>query len=288
MLNSTKAAGIVGLIVGGAGGFAAMFVTHGTGLAWLFTGAVYGAVFGCLFARRCVRPGAGIVWGLGYAFLLWIAIPVTLVPLMRGEMAAMGMLESARFHFQDLVAYVTCFGAPLGLAMSFRASPHQFSLSRALTVGVFAGAIAGIVFGRWMSAGGYYPLIAGLFTTESNSGGEGLHFAVAILLACAFGLLFQGDIRGIGSSMGWGAGYGILFWFIGPLTLWPLIGGNSIDWSSTSGANLFGALVGYILYGLIVGLVYGAVDRMWVRFFSESDPINREPEGPGVRIWNSI
>src|SRR5258706_11387232 len=27
---------------------------------------------------------------------------------------------------------------------------------------------------------------------------------------------------------------------------------------------------------------------MWVRFFSKSDPISREPEGPGVRAWYSM
>jgi len=100
--------------------------------------------------------------------------------------------------------------------------------------------------------------------------------------------LFQRDIRGLGSSLGWGAGYGIMWWFLGPFTLLPLVGGQGIDWSITNAANLFGALVGHILYGLIVGLVYAFVDRLWVRFFSESDPINREPEGPGVRAWNSL
>jgi hypothetical protein len=79
-----------------------------------------------------------------------------------------------------------------------------------------------------------------------------------------------------------------MWWFLGPLTLLPLLGGQGIDWSYLNATNLFGALVGHILYGLIVGLVYAFLDRLWVRFFSESDPINREAEGPGVRAWNSL
>jgi hypothetical protein len=79
-----------------------------------------------------------------------------------------------------------------------------------------------------------------------------------------------------------------MWWFLGPLTLLPLAGGREIDWSYANAANLSGALVGHILYGLIVGLVYAFIDRLWVRFFSESDPINREPEGPGLRAWNSL
>jgi hypothetical protein len=42
------------------------------------------------------------------------------------------------------------------------------------------------------------------------------------------------------------------------------------------------------VYGLIVGLIYAAVDRLWVGFFTESDPINREPEGPGSRVLYSL
>src|SRR5215469_14236196 len=33
------------------------------------------------------------------------------------------------------------------------------------------------------------------------------------------------------------------------------------------GATLFGSLVGHIIYGLIVGLVYAALDKLWVGFF---------------------
>jgi hypothetical protein len=54
----------------------------------------------------------------------------------------------------------------------------------------------------------------------------------------------------------------MMWWFLGPLTLLPLAGGQGIDWSYTNAASLFGALVGHILYGLIVGLVC-AVKRRW-------------------------
>jgi uncharacterized membrane protein YagU involved in acid resistance len=61
-----------------------------------------------------------------------------------------------------------------------------------------------------------------------------------------------------------------------------------LDWSYERGSELFGSLVGHIIYGLIVGLIYAAVDRLWVGFFIESDPINREPEGPGSRVLYSL
>ncbi|HEX4595997.1 MAG TPA: hypothetical protein VH157_17045, partial [Bryobacteraceae bacterium] len=201
----------------------------------------------------------------------------------------------ARSHFPELVAYIVCFGVPLGPALGLLATfrPHaklrEFSLSRALVVGALAGVIGGAVFGHWMSVGGwYFPLIARLLNSNSASTGELLHYICSIVIGCGFGLLFQQDVRGLGSSLGWGTGYSIMWWFLGPLTFLPLAGGRGLDWSYTNAANLFAVLAGHIMYGLIVGLVYAFIDKTWVRFFSDSDPINREPEGPGVRAWHSV
>ena len=88
--------------------------------------------------------------------------------------------------------------------------------------------------------------------------------------------------------MGWGVAYGLLWWFLGPLTILPIWLRKPVDWSAARGSELFGSLVGHIIYGLIVGLLYAAVDRLWLRFFTESDPINREPEGPGLRVLLSL
>jgi uncharacterized membrane protein YagU involved in acid resistance len=60
------------------------------------------------------------------------------------------------------------------------------------------------------------------------------------------------------------------------------------DWSLAHGRELFGSLIGHIVYGLIVGIIYAALDRLWVGFFIDSDPINRQPEGPGSRVLLSL
>src|SRR5262249_56904896 len=64
--------------------------------------------------------------------------------------------------------------------------------------------------------------------------------------------------------------------------------GNPVDWSYQRASDLFGSLVGHIIYGLIVGLIYATVDRLWIAFLKGSDPINREPEGPGARVIYSL
>ena len=293
MTNSRVVAIVVATVVGALGGFGCLATCHLSLLAGPVAGASYGALFGCLFARRSINPGAGLVWGLGYAFLLWLAIPAAILPVLEGAAPSMGMLDTARAHFPELVAYIVCLGAPLGLALGLlslfqRHRPlGRFSFPRALVVGGFAGALGGIAFGHWTGSW-YFPLIAKLLNSPHISTGESLHYAFSVVIGAGFGLLFQRDARGLGSSLCWGAGYGMMWWFLGPLTLLPLAGGGRIDWSFTNAAHLFGAFVGHVLYGLIVGLVYAFLDRLWVRFFSESDPINREPEGPGVRVWNSL
>src|SRR5260370_41866834 len=88
--------------------------------------------------------------------------------------------------------------------------------------------------------------------------------------------------------MGWALGYAIFWWFFGQLTILPVIAGAPLDWSADKGSQLFGSLVGHILYGLILGVVYATVDRVWVRLFIQSDPLNREREGPGFRLLRSL
>src|SRR6266542_3553758 len=68
----------------------------------------------------------------------------------------------------------------------------------------------------------------------------------------------------------------------------PIWAGQPLDWSWQRGAALFGSLVGHIVYGLLAGLIYGAFDKLWVGFFTESDPINREPEGLGLNLLHSL
>src|SRR5262249_52978351 len=111
-------------------------------------GALYGLIFAWLFARQIVSVGSGLIWGLGSAFLLWLAVPTGLLPFLQGA-TRMGMLDEARAHFPELVAYLLCLGLPLGLLngvlkMSKAAGERMhFTFLRAVTVGGLAGLIGG-------------------------------------------------------------------------------------------------------------------------------------------------
>jgi hypothetical protein len=260
MMRSRLLDVVLAAIVGAAGGLGCSLSCHIGLLAGPATGAIFGAVFGALFRGRYTNPGAGIIWGLGYAFLLWLSIPAGVLPVLRGAMPSMGMLDTARDHFPELISYIVCLGVPLGFALglfSVLRAPKTtggFSVSRALVVGGFAGVVGGVVFGRWTGSW-YFPLLGRLLGSANVTVGEWLHYIFSVVMGASFGLLFQKDIRGLGSSLGWGAAYGMMWWFLGPLTLFRLAGGHAIDWSYQNAQDLFGPFVGYTLFGLIAGLV---------------------------------
>ena len=257
-------------------------------------GALLGLLFWWGFGKRASSPGAGLIWGLGFAALVWLLIPAGLGPLLNGTQRPMSMLLDSRSRFPELVAYLVLLGMPLGLTLGIngairsRGLKPEFHWGRAVVVGGFAGVLSGLVFSRWMYEGEFYPLLAGLPQLNAQFEMVALHFMVALLIGSSFGLLFQTDVRGLGSSMGWGLGFSIFCWFFGPLTLFPLLSGIGVDWSADQGTALFGSLVGHIIYGLILGVIYAGTDRAWLKLFIQSDPLNREPEGPGVNTLRSL
>jgi uncharacterized membrane protein YagU involved in acid resistance len=284
---------VVCIAVGGLGGIAAASVGLGSPQTGIILGMLYGLGFSLLASPRALTPGAGLLWGLAYALLLWLANPLgssTVVAAVTPD----AMLDALRVRFPALVGHLLCFGLPLGIVLgTVRGLEAQrgdtpFSLSRALSVGGFAGIVGGWAFGKWMAQVNFCPLIAGLVNSSSYGVGVALHFLFALIIGATFGLLFQRDIRGYGSSLGWGLGYGLVWWFLGPLTLLPLLQGVPLDWSYAHGAALFGPLVGHIVYGVIVGVLYATCDRLWVGFFIESDPLNRHPEGVGAHTLRSL
>ena len=70
---------VLGLAIGIAGGVLesvalASSLSHG-----IATGGVFGLLFALLFARRANTAGAGLIWGLAAAFLLWLTLPAAMM-----------------------------------------------------------------------------------------------------------------------------------------------------------------------------------------------------------------
>jgi uncharacterized membrane protein YagU involved in acid resistance len=281
-------AGLLGLAVGSCGGVLLWRLGLASSVAGPLLGALGGVLFGLLLRHRTTGPGTGLTWGLGLAFLFWLALPAGIVPVLAGSMPSMGMLDTARAHFPQLIACLLCFGMPLGLSLGLwvavRPGQNRSSIQagRAIFAGGLAGILAGWILEKWMGQVGFFPQVARMVDSRSNLAGRLLYVLAAFLIGVLFGLLFQKEVRSYGSGLGWGTAYGILWWFLGPLTLLPARSGQPLDWSSAHASSQFSLLVGHVLFGASVGLLYAIIDRVCVWFFTETDPIRREPEGLGA------
>ena len=116
-----------------------------------------------------------------------------------------------------------------------------------------AGAVGGSVFAWWIARSGQLMAVADLVGSRSPLVGLAVHFILALAIGGSFGLFFQQDVRGYGSSMGWGLAYGMSWWFLGPLTLLAFAQNRLPDWSVGRARELFDLLPAHIVYGLILG-----------------------------------
>jgi uncharacterized membrane protein YagU involved in acid resistance len=292
--RSARIEPLLGVALGVLGGLLESALLKSSLLSGGLLGASFELVFGLCFARRATSPGAGLIWGLGSSFFLWILTAGGFFHLAAITGRSAMMLQDAQVRFPELVGDLLCIGMPVGVGLGIRGAIRtsrlntSFAWGRAIVAGGFAGTLGGFIFGRWVSSGDYFPLLAGFGELSSRGMTIFTHFGIALLIGVAFGLLFQRDACGYGSCMGWGLGFGIFWWFFGPLTLLRLASGTPLDWSAEQGSAVFGSLVGHILYGLILGVAYATIDKIWVRLFIQSDPHNREIEGPGLHILRSL
>jgi hypothetical protein len=133
---------------------------------------------------------------------------------------------------------------------------------RTLTAGILAGLAAGAVTAALISLP--YSLA--------------LHFGISGGLGALFGLLLGGRLRTAGGAVVWGAGFGIAWWLVGPLTVAPRLSGGAADWSLAAAQNAFPMLFGYIAaFGAVLGLVY----YLLIQLSSARAP--DPPAGPAVR-----
>ena len=124
--------------------------------------------------------------------------------------------------------------------------------------GAIGGIAGGIVFGVMMGMMGMLPMIGQMAGSPTASAGFFVHLIISAFIGASFALIFQSRVKGAKGGLGYGAAYGILWWFLGPLTLMPAMMGMGIgvNWTIAPAVAMFPSLVGHTVYGLILGFTY--------------------------------
>jgi hypothetical protein len=131
-----------------------------------------------------------------------------------------------------------------------------------IVAGALAGLLGGIAFGLMMQM--MMPpmmgMIGSLFGVPSL--GWGVHLVFSAIIGAIFGLAVGARAQTWATALAFGAGYGIVWWILGPLVVMPTwLGMGPQVAQALTGPNLM-SLVGHLVFGLVTGLTYRALRGM--------------------------
>jgi len=140
--------------------------------------------------------------------------------------------------------------------------------------GIVGGLAAGVVFGLMMQMmtaptpdGGQMPMInmVGMIVGSPTAGAGWLyHLFNSAVIGAIFAWVLGARSYTYTSGLGWGAAYGFVWWILGGLLLMPVLLGMPAFAPLMMPAMrmvAMGSLIGHLIYGLILGVVYVAMTR---------------------------
>lgn len=133
--------------------------------------------------------------------------------------------------------------------------------STQLRNGIIGGLAGGVIFGAMMGVMGMLPMIGKMVGQPSAIVGFGVHMVISAFIGLGFAIIFDRVISGLKNGAGFGIGYGILWWILGPLTLMPLMMGMDlgVNWTAAAAVKMLPSLFGHAIYGVILGVFYGGL-----------------------------
>jgi hypothetical protein len=127
--------------------------------------------------------------------------------------------------------------------------------------GTLASVAGGLAFSAVMLATGTLPRVAALVGGGSVALGFVVHMAISAIIGATYGVLFRYEAPGVAASLAWGLAYGAIWWFLGPLTLFPILLGGTFAWTAADATLQAPSLVGHLIYGAFTALVFLALER---------------------------
>ncbi len=248
-------------------------ISDSSSYAWAAALAI-GAAIGLLYSLAVPRPtnssGTGLIRGGVFAFLLWIIIPRSLVPLVAGDGLAWSLVNT-REDFASLIAYLL-FGGAMALGYQWLGAIWRTLFAddrlemddegtgtqglRAVGMGSIAGIAGGLIFTYVMWEIGALEGVSGLVGAESRFVGLLVHFLIAVTWGASYGLLFRRQSFDPASAVGCGVSFAVFVWLLGPNTLMPIFLGMAPEWSASGAAALNASFVGHVAYGAAIGLTF--------------------------------
>jgi uncharacterized membrane protein YagU involved in acid resistance len=132
------------------------------------------------------------------------------------------------------------------------------ALPLSVAAGAAAGLVAGIPLGIIMQATDVMPMVADLVSDPSTGLGWLVHLFNSALFGAIFAVLFSRWIARPGAAIGLSLLYGIAWWVLGALVIMPAWLGMS-EMIFQIGTNQWWSLAGHLLYGLLLGALYGLI-----------------------------
>jgi hypothetical protein len=138
--------------------------------------------------------------------------------------------------------------------------------SRQLLNGIIGGLAGGVIFGVMMGVMGMLPMIGKMVGQPSAVVGFLIHMINSAIIGAGFAVVFGSLATRLKSGFGFGLLYGVIWWFLGPLTLMPLFLGMGlgVNWNITAAVNMMPSLFGHLIYGAILGVLYARLHGKWV------------------------
>ena len=130
--------------------------------------------------------------------------------------------------------------------------------TRELKLGAYGGFAGGLIFGAMMGMMGMLPMIGSMVGQPTAGAGFAVHMVNSVIIGVGFAIVLGRFVSGISSGVGSASHTVGSGGSLGPLTLMPLFMGMGlgVNWNAAAAAAMLPSLVGHLVYGGVLGLVY--------------------------------
>ncbi len=129
-----------------------------------------------------------------------------------------------------------------------------------LISGAISGVAGGIPFGMMMTMMGSMKMIASMMGSQSTFVGWAIHLMISAFIGASFALALGAPGMSRRKTILRSSLFGAFWWFLGPLTMMPLMMGMPLGWNFSAMSAMMPSLIGHLLFGLVLGWVFARLN----------------------------